>query len=514
MPATTAVARRVAVTTALALAAGLVVAGTGAERPAAAAAGDPVIAAAGDIACDPTIGTPDPDGADPRYCQQRATSDLLVGQPLAAVLALGDLQYEDGAAAKFAAAYDPTWGRVRSLTRPAVGNHEYGSTGAAPYFDYFGAAAGPRGLGYYSYDVGSWHLIALNSNCAEVSCAAGSAQERWLREDLAANPADCTLAYWHHPRFASGSSPRSSVRPLWQALQDAGADVVLVGHAHNYERFAPQDVDGRATPDGIRQIVVGTGGKNFHSHGTVAANSEVRNASAYGVLLMTLRDGAYDWRFAGTKGESVDSGTTSCTRQAPASPAPSAPAPSAPAGCAAPLAVRLDGTPLQAGGSEPVEVHGPPGTDVQLHAYSRPSTTFRLVREGRTDAAGVARFDLRPPTNTRLYAQQPGCPAGASVVLDVRTTLSIAAQRLGVRDYAFSGDSLPARPGGLIVSLYRVTDAGEQVLTAQARADASDGEWSLRRVFTGSGRFGFVVRTGQDLQNAPGSSRVRSTLVY
>ena len=474
----------------------------------AAAAEDPVIAAVGDIACDPTVPSPDPTGADPRFCQHRATSDLLVGRPLAAVLPLGDLQYEDGAAAKFAQAYDPTWGRVRSLTRPVPGNHEYGSAGAAPYFDYFGAAAGPHGLGYYSYDVGSWHLVALNSNCLEVSCAAGSPQEQWLRDDLARSTADCTLAYFHHPRFASGKAPRDSVRPLWQALQDDGADVLLVGHEHNYERFARQDVDGRPTADGIREFVVGTGGKNFYVPATVAANSEVRSSSAYGVLLLTLRATGYDWTFAGTRGESVDAGSEDCSRPLPPPPPPS-PAPSCDG-----AAVRLLTDPIAAGGRATVEVRGTADTPVQLWAYSRPSTAYRMVREGRTGTDGTARFELAPPTNTRLYAQHVGCAPGLSDVLDVRTTLTIAAARLGPRDYVFSGDSMPARPGGLVVSLYRVNVDGGQVLTAQARAGETDGQWSVRRVFSGSGRFGFVARTGQDLQNAPGASAVRSTLIY
>lgn len=493
-----------AVCTALAVGA---LAGTGAPAP-AAATGDPVVAAVGDIACDPTVPSPDPTGADPSFCQHRATSDLLVGRSLAAVLPLGDLQYEDGAAAKFAQAYDPTWGRLRGVTRPVPGNHEYGSAGAAPYFDYFGSAAGPRGLGYYSYDVGSWHLVALNSNCAEVPCAAGSAQERWLRADLAASSADCTLAYFHHPRFASGKAPRDSVRPLWQALQDDGADVLLVGHEHNYERFARQDVDGRATAEGMRQFVVGTGGKSLYVPPSVAANSEIRSSSAYGVLLLTLRDGGYDWRFAGTRGESVDAGSEPCSR-----PLPPPPPPSPAAGCDG-AAVRLLDDPVSAGGRAAVEVRGAADTPVQLWAYSRPSTTFRQVREGRTGADGTARFEVAPPTNTRLYAQHVGCAPGLSEVLDVRTTLTIAARRIGVRDYVFSGDSLPARSGGLMISLYRVTVDGGQVLTAQARASATNGEWSLRRVFSGSGRYGFVARTGQDLLNAPGASNVRSTLLY
>ena len=241
------------------------------------------------------------------------------------------------------------------------------------------------------------------------------------------------------PRFASGKSPRSEVRPLWQALQDAGADVLLAGHEHNYERFAPQDVDARPSPSGIRQFVVGTGGKNFYSTTAVAPNSEVRRCDAYGVLLLTLKQGGYDWRFAGTRGEAVDAGSDSCTgASSPASPAPASPSTCAtPDGAVRPEPTHGDRQRRRAG-------RGRTGHAVELHAYSQPSTTFRKVRDGRTDASGRAVFPVRPGTNTRLYAQHPGCPPGPSAVLDVRTSLSLTAQRIGSRDYVFASDSLPA----------------------------------------------------------------------
>src|SRR5688572_5512295 len=205
-----------------------------------ASAQDPVIGAAGDIACAPD--DPNFNGGEGQngFCRQMHTSQLLVDAepPLARVLALGDTQYPDAALADFQLSYDPSWGRVKSITRPAVGNHEYqNSTTAAGYFDYFngvGADTGPageRGEGYYSFDVGSWHLIALNSQCNRVpgGCAAGSAQEQWLRADLAANrDASCTLAYWHHPQFHSGPNPNAfDWTAFWQALHDAGGDLVL-----------------------------------------------------------------------------------------------------------------------------------------------------------------------------------------------------------------------------------------------------------------------------------------------
>jgi len=168
-------------------------------------AASPVVAAVGDIACDPA--NPSYNGGDgtATACRMKATSDLLVGGGWSAVLLLGDNQYEDGALARYQASYDPTWGRVKGLTYPAPGNHEYGTPGAAGYFAYFGAAAGDPARGYYSFDLGAWHLVVLNSNCAAVSgCGPGSAQEQWLAADLAAHPGRCTLAYWHHPRFSSG----------------------------------------------------------------------------------------------------------------------------------------------------------------------------------------------------------------------------------------------------------------------------------------------------------------------
>ncbi|MDX6647459.1 MAG: hypothetical protein QOK40_3186, partial [Miltoncostaeaceae bacterium] len=221
----------------------------GAAAPAAAgtAGGDPVIAAAGDIACDPSSGDFAGGNGVAGACRQGATADLLGSAPLAAVLALGDSQYESATASGYARSFDPSWGRYRGLIRPAVGNHEYLTSGAAAYFDYFGGAAGSRASGYYSHDVGAWHLIALNSNCSRVGgCGPGSAQERWLRADLAAHPARCTLAYWHHPRFSSGPhGSTASMAPIWTALVEGGADVVLSGHDHDYERFAPLDAASR-----------------------------------------------------------------------------------------------------------------------------------------------------------------------------------------------------------------------------------------------------------------------------
>jgi hypothetical protein len=312
----------------------------------AAAAADPVIAAAGDIACDPN---------DPGYnfgegtidrCRQHATSDLLVGAGLAAVLPLGDIQYSSATLPKTSGSawlagiqtvYDPTWGRVKAITRPVLGNHE---TSWADYFDYFNGPgaldgpAGPRGKGWYSFDVGGWHVVALNSNCARVACTAGSEQEQWLRADLAAHPADCTLAYWHHPRFSSGhEGSHLEMQPLWEALDDAGAEILLSGHSHDYERFALQDRYGNRDPaDGIRQFVVGTGGAFFTGGlDRPMPNSERSQNTIFGALFLTLHPSGYDWRFVPEAGKTfTDSGSGSCHGPGPDPPPPPAPPPPAP----------------------------------------------------------------------------------------------------------------------------------------------------------------------------------------
>jgi len=232
------------------------------------------------------------------------------------VTVLGDNAYESGSARDYGKCYAESWGAFKARTMPSVGNHEYLTPGARAYYDYFGAAAGERGKGYYSYDAGDWHIVVLNSNCSLVSCAAGSPQVRWLRADLAASTKRCTLAYWHHPRFNSGRRHGNDrdVAPFWNALYQHGAEVVLNGHEHMYERFAPQTPSAVADPArGIRQFVVGTGGRSFYSIGTPEPNSEVRNNDTYGVLRMTLGAGTYRWEFLrGAGGTFADSGSGSC----------------------------------------------------------------------------------------------------------------------------------------------------------------------------------------------------------
>jgi hypothetical protein len=232
------------------------------------------------------------------------------------VMVPGDLAYPDGSKENFEC-YEKTWGRVKSRTRPSPGNHEFHASGATPYFEYFGAAAGDPKTGYYSYELGTWHIIVLNSECTDVGgCDSGSPQEKWLRADLAAHPVACTLAYWHKPLFSSGGAHGNDpeLRPIWQALYEGNADVVVNGHDHDYERFAPQDPDGKADAKrGIREFVAGTGGKNLRPFGTTKPNSEVRDTTAFGVLKLTLRPNAYDWQFIPIAGKSfTDSGSGTC----------------------------------------------------------------------------------------------------------------------------------------------------------------------------------------------------------
>jgi hypothetical protein len=279
-----------------------------------------LIATAGDIACDSRALAFNGGLGTASRCRQRATSDLLVGRGYDAVLALGDNQYRNGDLEQFRASYEPSWGRVRAITRPVVGNHEYNVPAARGYFDYFNGIgvedgpAGDRDRGYYSFDLGRWHLVALNSNCREVACEAGSAQERWLRRDLRQSQSRCLLAYWHHPRFSSGDQGSSArTADLWTALQRAGADLVLSGHDHHYERFAPRRAGGRLDRRrGIRQFVVGTGGKELLPLRGRRRGSRVAIDREFGILRMRLGRSGYRWRFKSVSGPVLDRGSDRC----------------------------------------------------------------------------------------------------------------------------------------------------------------------------------------------------------
>lgn len=243
---------------------------------------------------------------------------LLLDGIAGTVYNLGDNAYDNGTTSEFTNCYQPTWGRHLGRTRPSPGNHEYNTLNATGYYGYFGAAAGDPTKGYYSYDLGDWHIIVLNSNssCTTISCAAGSPQEQWLRSDLAANTKACTLAYWHHPRFNSGASHgnNTAVAPFWDDLYEFNADVILNGHEHVYERFAPQTPTAVADPArGIRQFTVGTGGRSHYTFGTIQPNSEIRNGTTYGVLKLTLSATSYTWEFVPVAGATFsDSGSGTC----------------------------------------------------------------------------------------------------------------------------------------------------------------------------------------------------------
>lgn len=243
-----------------------------------------------------------------------ATAKIVATIP-GTVIVPGDVAYPKGTARDFARCYDPTWGAFKSRTRPAPGNHEYYTTGAAPYFAYFGSRAGRAGKGWYSYEAGSWHVIVLNSNCAYVGgCGAGSPQERWLKADLAAHPTACTIAYFHHPRFSSGPHGNDTrTDAFWRDLYAAGAELIVNGHDHDYERFAPQTPGGVADPArGIRELVVGTGGGPLYPFIRRTANSEAKGL-AYGVVKLTLSANRYRWEFIPVAGASFhDSGTGTC----------------------------------------------------------------------------------------------------------------------------------------------------------------------------------------------------------
>jgi acid phosphatase type 7 len=292
---------------------------------------DPVVAAAGDIACDPRSRSFQQRG--PAGCGMDETARLLDAIDPDAILTLGDNQYVCGAYRAFERSFDATWGRFGSTLHPTPGDHEYmtEATGGAPcssypnatgYFRYFGArAVGPTGKSWYSFGLTTsggttWHVISLNSNCLQITggCVRGSPEERWLRNDLATNPSRCTLAYFYDPRFSSGKhGDNTDVAPFWADLYRAGAEIVLDGHSHDYERFAPQTPAGASSPLGIREFVVGTGGIGLAPMERLKAHSKTFSASSFGVLRLQLEAGAYSWRFVPVQGGTfTDSGSGSC----------------------------------------------------------------------------------------------------------------------------------------------------------------------------------------------------------
>jgi 3',5'-cyclic AMP phosphodiesterase CpdA len=258
---------------------------------------DVVFAGAGDIAACGSAGS-------------EMTARLLDRTP-GSVFTLGDNVYPYGSMDNFLNCYQPTWGRHRARTFASPGNHDWEVSAGAPYFGYFGTAAGAAGTGYYSATLGNWHVLALNSN---ISAQPGSPQYEWVKNDLAAAGSLCTIAYWHHPLFSSSQHGNNAVmREMWRLLQSQGVELVLSGHDHVYERFAPQDADGHFDPRGMREFVVGTGGAGLYGFTSIQPNSDVRANQTYGILKLTLRARTYDWEFLPVDGQSFrDSGTDSC----------------------------------------------------------------------------------------------------------------------------------------------------------------------------------------------------------
>jgi PKD repeat protein len=372
------------------------------------ASADPVVMAAGDIACAAAgISTPG-------TCSQAYTANLLTTQRnsaegLAAVLTLGDNQYENGGLSDYRKYFGATWGQVSGILHPALGNHEYQTSGAAGYFDYFselGVATGNRGEGWYSFDIGRWHLVALNSSnaCKPVSCAKGSPQELWLNHDLASTQQPCILAYWHHPL-----SSVSAERDMWQDLYDAGADLVLVGHVHTYEKPVAHDASGRADPNGPREVVVGTGGKS---------------GGIYGVLKLTLHDGSFDWRFVGSG--TSDSGSAACHGPVPPSTKPTASFTATTSGLTASFADTSTGSPTSwtwdFGDGATTSAQNPSHTYAQTGTY-----TVRLsaTNAGGTDTATqpVTVSGGQPPASgATLVAPQPASTASSAASAPKDTT--------------------------------------------------------------------------------------------
>ncbi|MDF3036156.1 MAG: alkaline phosphatase [Paucimonas sp.] len=236
---------------------------------------------------------------------------MLASDADAVVLTLGDLTYPRGLLAEFEGCYEPTWGRFKHRTFPSPGNHEYYTPGAAGYYQYFGETAGPLRRGYYSFNLGTWHIVSLNSNLKAERYAE---QLEWLANDLAQHPSRCTLAYWHHPYFSSGGHGNHPfMSQVWRTLESAGAEVVLSGHDHDYERFAPQNAEGiKNEQHGMRQFVVGTGGAHLTRFVFRKPNSEAASNSVYGVLRMVLKENSYEWEFVSIDGAVLDKDAALC----------------------------------------------------------------------------------------------------------------------------------------------------------------------------------------------------------
>lgn len=275
-----------------------------------------MIAAAGDIACSPSDAAFNSLNGTATACRSRYTEQIIQAIRPKYLLPLGDEQYDSGSLTDFAASYAKTWGLSKGISKPVVGNHEYGTPNAAGYFGYFGSAAGSQGSGYYSYTVGKWHVVAINTECTfaagAAGCAVGSPQETWLKNDLANHLNFCTLAYGHRPRWASSSLASADIAPLISDMVAAHVDLYLTGHAHSYERFAPQSASGEANSAGITEVIVGTGGSFYTGTGTIAPNSVIRATNLFGVEKLQLHPRSWDYTYKAENSTFTDSGTGVC----------------------------------------------------------------------------------------------------------------------------------------------------------------------------------------------------------
>lgn len=265
-----------------------------------------VIAAVGDMACPPGTNT------TATACHQNQVGALVASENPAAFLPLGDEQYNNGALSLFQQSYDKAFGQLYPISKPVPGNHEYLTANAQGYRDYFNTGTGPL---WYSYDIGSWHVVALDSDCGKIGgCGMTKPQGQWLKADLVTHPVQCTLAYWHHPRFNSGEhGGATNMTWAWRLLYNANAELVLNGHEHSYQRFVPLKYDGtRDDARGLVEFVSGAGGKSHYDGGSTNPLSAFRNTTDFGALFLTLDDGSYSWRWITEAGVVKDTGTGAC----------------------------------------------------------------------------------------------------------------------------------------------------------------------------------------------------------
>ncbi len=492
----------------------------------ASAASDPVIAAAGDIACDPAESSYNGGNGTSTKCHEKYTSDLLANGGFDAVLALGDTQYYCGGYKAFLDVYDPTWGRVKSITHPAVGNHEYLTSGgtdcsstrnAAGYFQYFGSAAGTSGQGYYSFNLGTWHIIALNSSCSEVGgCGTSSVEYKWLQSDLATDTSYCTLAFWHIPLFSSGGRATKNTQYFWQLLYQYDADVVLSGHDHDYERFAPQTASGAYDPVyGIREFVVGTGGESHTSISSLWPNSEVHNTNTFGVLKLALHPSSYDWQFVPQSGQTfTDSGTGSChdasglpsptptssvantaTATATSALVPTPTATNTPGPTATPAPTATPTATASSGGS----ITFVPNADAYVNS-SYPNTNYGTSTALRADASPIVNSYVRftvsglnglPITKARLFFY-------------MNSSSSAGMQALTVADSSWGETSITysnAPPMGSTIATSSALTAGTWVVLDVTSYVTAEGTYSFGIITPGSTAISFASR--ESGANAP-----------